>query len=1040
MILSVNSSFISLFCVMVPFSNKIMNKFSYFILLKSTLTHFSFKTIFLISLLTGISFISFSQQPLGFQDNEYQGGFDQANGITFDVAGRAYVWEKTGKVKCRTLDGVWHEVLDISEEVNIATDSGLKGFALHPNFLMNGFIYLMYEVDRHYLINFGTSGYNPTTNDYLNASIGRITRYTIDVSNFSSIVPNSRLILLGTSPTDGFPFVHDSHNVGSLVFGTDGTLLASCGESTATNSDSGYAETTFYEQALIDGILKSDDPDTPTINENENVGSWRAQMVNCLSGKIIRIDPLTGDGIPSNPFYDASQPRAAKSRVWAMGFRNPFRMTLKPNTGNHLPSAGNPGVLYVGEVGSFRREEIDVVTTGGQNFGWPQFEGMDESTGSIVGIPSGRDEFLLPITHIHPVVDFRGFPARAYVQGEMREIGTSASNAVPGIDFVGGCSIGGVFYEGTNFPAEYQGRYFNANFNNGGDVGKSWIYGFSMNSNNELTQMHDFLPQAQGVTGMAINPANGYLYYASYGGSIREVKYDTGNQPPVAKATQNKKYGVNPLAVQFDASQSTDPEKGALTYLWDFGDGSATSTNVNPIHVFTSPNSNPIRYDVTLTVEDSTNQSSTISLIVSVNNTPPVINSTTVDNINFYGNTSNETIILQANVSDNQTPTAQLSFKWETELHHDTHFHPNPPVTQQSSSFTMTPLPCGNEFYYYQVKLTVTDPQGLSSTMSKNIALNCTQPNGPDIEPPSTPTNLQLISVNASKIAFSWTSSIDNIGIAMYEIFKDGVKIDETINTNYTATGLQPSTFYLFKVTAKDAAGNTSNQSDGLGVYTDAPVTADELIYGDALGTNWQNFSTIASLNIANSSTQYINTRSMKVTNPTANETLDLRYSGLPFEVIDYPDGFEFWVYNEGNSPYPFHIQAFSTNSSGGGLNSEVSAEPGKWTHVVFDWSILNVTQVGKIVVTLNQTQSGSLYFDEIKLLYCSNMRSVQTGAWNQSNTWSCGRTPISTDVITVSAGNTVTVLNGTSATLNFLQLLGTLNVQSGAIFKINNY
>jgi glucose/arabinose dehydrogenase len=383
-----------------------MNKISYFLLLKSVSPRLYYKISFIFLLLMGVNFIISAQQPVGFQDNEFQGGFDQANGVTFDAAGRAYVWEKGGKVKCRTLDGVWHEILDISEEINIATDSGLKGFALHPNFLSNGFIYLLYEVDRHHLMNFGTANYNPNANEYLNASVGRITRYTVDVSNFSSLVPNSRLVLLGTSPTDGIPFVFDTHNVGSLVFGTDGTLLASCGESSTVNSDSGSGEFSFYQQALNDGILKSDDPNTPTINENENVGSWRAQMVNCLSGKIIRIDPITGDGIPSNPFYDASQPRAAKSRVWAMGFRNPFRMTIKPNTGDHLPSAGNPGVIYVGEVGSFRREEINVVTTGGQNFGWPQFEGMDESTGSVVAIPFGRDEFALPITHTRPAVDF----------------------------------------------------------------------------------------------------------------------------------------------------------------------------------------------------------------------------------------------------------------------------------------------------------------------------------------------------------------------------------------------------------------------------------------------------------------------------------------------------------------------------------------------------------------------------------------------------------------------------------------------------------
>ena len=1008
------------------------------ILLKSILSH-SIKIVITLVLITGIGFVGFAQQPTGFQDTQYAADFDGVNGIVFDATGRAYVWEKVGKLYCRTLDGVWHQLLDINDEINTATDSGLKGFALHPNFLTNGYIYLLYEVDRHHLINFGTATYNPATDDHLNASIGRITRYTIDISNFTSISPNSRFVILGNSPTDGFPFIHDSHNTGSLIFGTDGTLLASCGESSATNSDPGSAETTFYEQALTDGILKSDDLNTPNINENENVGSWRAQMVNCLSGKIIRIDPATGDGIPSNPFYDAADPRAAKSRVWAMGFRNPFRMTMKPNTGDHLPSAGNPGVIYVGDVGSFRREEINVVTAGGQNFGWPQFEGMDEATGSVVGIPFDRDEFTLPITHIRPVVDFRSLPARAYVQGQMREISHAAANAIPGDEFLGGCSIGGVFYEGTNFPAEYQGRYFHGNFSNGEDSTKNWIHSFTMNASNELAASHNFLTNALGVTGMAINPINGYLYYASYGGAIREVKFDTGNQPPIAKATQNIKYGTSPLTVQFNGNQSTDPENGVLTYSWNFGDGSSISNTTNPTHVFTTPDSNPTRYNVTLTVTDNQNQSSSVSLIVSVNNTPPVINSTTVDSFNIYTNTGNVMVNLQANVTDTQTPTAQLVFKWETELHHDTHFHANPVDSQQSSSFVMSPLPCDNEIYYYQVKLTVTDPQGLSTIKTKNIIPDCGQNSG-DVESPSTPTNLQLVNVNSSKIAFSWTASTDNVGVAFYEVFMNGVKINESLSNSYTVTGLQPSTFYLFNVTAKDAAGNVSSQSDGLGLYTNAKVSADEIIYGDALGADWQNFSSISSLNIANSSPKFINSRSIKVTNPIANEELILRYNGFPIDTAGYKDGIEFWMYNDGNTNFPFQIQAFSTNSSGGSILG-LSAEPNKWSHFLLDWAILgNITQVGKISIKLNQTQSQSLYFDEIKLVHCSYMYSVQTGNWNQGTTWSCGRIPISTDDITISGGNAVTIPNGVSATLNFLHLIGTLNVQTGGFFDIKNY
>ena len=39
-------------------------------------------------------------------------------------------------------------------------------------------------------------------------------------------------------------------------------------------------------------------------------------------------------------------------------------------------SDGNPGVLYFGDVGWAHKEELNVVTGPGQNFGWPAFEGM----------------------------------------------------------------------------------------------------------------------------------------------------------------------------------------------------------------------------------------------------------------------------------------------------------------------------------------------------------------------------------------------------------------------------------------------------------------------------------------------------------------------------------------------------------------------------------------------------------------------------------------------------------------------------------------
>jgi hypothetical protein len=136
--------------------------------------------------------------------------------------------------------------------------------------------------------------------------------------------------------------LYQSHGVGSLVFASDGTLLVSCGDGASFNvEDSGSIDHTYYKQALIDGIIRPE----------ENVGAFRAQLLNSHNGKLLRINPENGDGVSSNPFFDASAPRSAKSRVWALGLRNPFRVSIKPGTGSADPLTGDIGEVYIGDVG-----------------------------------------------------------------------------------------------------------------------------------------------------------------------------------------------------------------------------------------------------------------------------------------------------------------------------------------------------------------------------------------------------------------------------------------------------------------------------------------------------------------------------------------------------------------------------------------------------------------------------------------------------------------------------------------------------------------
>ena len=125
--------------------------------------------------------------------------------------------------------------------------------------------------------------------------------------------------------------------------------------------------TSYYVDALSEGIIRP----------KENVGAFRRRSIDSLSGKILRLDPTTGDGVPSNPYYDLASPRAPRSRVWTLGLRNPFRMTLLPGTGSHDPAAGNPGILYIGNVGFDTWEELEVASGPRLNFGWPIYEGLD---------------------------------------------------------------------------------------------------------------------------------------------------------------------------------------------------------------------------------------------------------------------------------------------------------------------------------------------------------------------------------------------------------------------------------------------------------------------------------------------------------------------------------------------------------------------------------------------------------------------------------------------------------------------------------------
>jgi O-glycosyl hydrolase/chitodextrinase len=93
----------------------------------------------------------------------------------------------------------------------------------------------------------------------------------------------------------------------------------------------------------------------------------------------------------------------------------------------------------------------------------------------------------------------------------------------------------------------------------------------------------------------------------------------------------------------------------------------------------------------------------------------------------------------------------------------------------------------------------------------------------PDVQAPTVPANLVASNIFQSGCTLSWDASTDNVAVASYEIFKDGVSVGTTTSTTLNVTGLSSSSTYAFTVKSKDTSGNISGASSPANVTTTAP-------------------------------------------------------------------------------------------------------------------------------------------------------------------------------------------------------------------------
>ena len=153
-------------------------------------------------------------------------------------------------------------------------------------------------------------------------------------------------------------------------------------------------------------------------------------------------------------------------------------------------------------------------------------------------------------------------------------------------------------------------------------------------------------------------------------------------------------------------------------------------------------------------------------------------------------------------------------------------------ATPDSSGFGDAPLPVGRTFTDVEHGIAITTQSVSTSGASVSVTLGGSPPppappppGSADATAPSAPASLSAQASSGPKVSLSWAAASDNVGVAGYRIYRDGVQVGTTAGTAYTDASASPSTTYGYSVRAYDAAGNIGAASNVVTVTT--PATAD---------------------------------------------------------------------------------------------------------------------------------------------------------------------------------------------------------------------
>jgi glucose/arabinose dehydrogenase/PKD repeat protein len=562
-----------------------------------------------------------------FDSRPVTGPFDKP--ITFDYLpnGKMIVGEKAGKIYIVDGTGVPKLLLDLSGQIVNERERGLEGVEVASDFASTRRVYLVY-----------TYKVNP-----LNEAGPQALRLSYITLNADDTVANPgapETILLGKDATGPCPAVSNkrdcppsisaTHQGGTVLSAPDGTIFVGYGDSNLPDAPGNQVFRTFNPAST--------------------------------AGKLLHID-ADGNGLPKHPFCRKTKKlERTCTKIYATGFRNPFRFVLTPS--------GRP---LVADVGWNLREEINLVKKGA-NYGWPCMEGS-------VRTPFYREKrrcqriYEKPDSVEKPILEYRNDP----------KLG-------------GAAAIMGPQHESGTYPPGLKGAYFF------GDYASQFIKEGVLRKG----KLKGIRTVATGVFPVQFrNAPNGNVAYVDFAmGTVNELVFAPNKAPnAVASATPDAFCPPTPATqVKFSAAGTTDPEGDALTFSWDFGDGNTGSgSGVN--HTYAAPGI----YTATLRVSDG-GSISTATVKVFAGNCPPSVSIQSPTGATTWR--GGAATALTASGSDVEGP---LTYSWDVGLVHKDHRHELGVFPGASNQFVAASDHDTDS--HYEVQLSVTDSSGYTLTL-----------------------------------------------------------------------------------------------------------------------------------------------------------------------------------------------------------------------------------------------------------------------------------------------------------------------------------